>query len=58
MLGCRPDRPARLIAGVSWGAVGSWPGFGPAAPFFFGAATAALAALLLALLVPEPDASR
>ena len=51
------DLPASLIAGVLWEGVGSWPGFGPAAPFFFGAATAALAALLLAWLVREPDAA-
>jgi MFS family permease len=51
------DLPASLIAGVLWEGVGSWPGFGPAAPFFFGASTAALAALLLAWLVREPDAA-
>ncbi len=40
--------PASLIAGVLWQGFGSWVGFGPAAPFFFGAALAALAAVLLA----------
>lgn len=48
------DLPASLIAGALWQGVGAWQGFGPAAPFFFGAATAALAALLLASLVREP----
>lgn len=37
------DLPASLIAGVLWGGVGSWKGFGPSAPFFFGAAMALLA---------------
>jgi MFS family permease len=48
------DLPASLIAGVLWEGIGSWAGFGPSAPFFFGAATAALAAVLLWLLVREP----
>ena len=50
------DLPASLIAGLLWQGVGSWPGFGPAAPFFFGAAAALSAAVLLALCVPEPSA--
>jgi MFS family permease len=37
------DLPASLIAGVLWSGVGSWKGFGPSAPFFFGAAMAMLA---------------
>ncbi len=45
--------PASLIAGLLWEGVFSWKGFGPAAPFFFGAGTAALAAVLLLLWVPE-----
>ncbi len=39
--------PASVIAGVLWQGIGAWPGFGPAAPFLFGAAMAALAALIL-----------
>ena len=35
--------PASLIAGVLWQGLGSWLGFGPSAPFFFGAALALLA---------------
>jgi len=46
------DLPASLIAGVLWGGVGAWHGFGPAAPFYFGAAMALLAAVLLAVSTP------
>jgi hypothetical protein len=42
-----------VIAGVLWQGVGPWAGFGPGAPFLFGAATAGLAALLLALSFRE-----
>jgi MFS family permease len=41
------DFPASLIAGLLWQGVGSWKGFGPSAPFFFGAALALLAAMLM-----------
>jgi MFS family permease len=47
------DLPASLIAGVLWQGVGSWPGFGSAAPFYFGAATALLAALLFTAFVRD-----
>ena len=36
--------PASLIAGFLWQGVGSWNGFGPRAPFIFGAILALLAA--------------
>ncbi len=52
------DLPASLIAGVLWQGVGAWPGLGPAAPFVFGAACAALAALALGIAVPEPARGR
>lgn len=39
--------PASVIAGVLWGGIGSWSGFGPRAPFFFGAAAALVALGLL-----------
>jgi MFS family permease len=39
--------PASLIAGILWQGVGSWTGFGPAAPFLFGAVLAALAVVML-----------
>mgnify|MGYP002261088758 CR=1 FL=1 len=46
------DFPASLIAGILWHGAGRWTGFGPAAPFFFGAALAATAAVLMALAGP------
>jgi MFS family permease len=49
------DLPASLIAGVLWQGIGSWRGFGPAAPFYFGAATALAAALLLAALLRDAE---
>ena len=42
------DFPASLIAGVLWQGVGVWEGFGPGAPFLFGAGMALLAALMMA----------
>ncbi len=39
--------PASLIAGVLWQGVGAWTGFGPAAPFLFGAGMAMLAGVVL-----------
>ena len=47
------DLPASLIAGILWQGIGTWPGFGSAAPFYFGAGTALAAALLLSAFVPE-----
>lgn len=41
--------PASLLAGVLWQGVGSWRGFGPRAPFLFGAALALIATVLLVL---------
>jgi len=49
------DLPASLIAGVLWQGIGSWQGFGPAAPFYFGAATALAAALLLPALLRDAE---
>lgn len=45
--------PASLLAGVLWQGIGSWSGFGPAAPFVFGMGLALAAAVLLYLLVPD-----
>lgn len=42
------DLPASLIAGLLWSGAGNWQGFGPAAPFYFGALTALLALALFA----------
>lgn len=47
------DLPASLIAGLLWSGIGSWGGFGPSAPFFFGASTALLAAILLFFWLPK-----
>ncbi len=47
------DLPASLIAGILWSGIGRWRGFGPAAPFFFGAAMALLAVVLFLGWKPE-----
>lgn len=44
--------PASLIAGLLWDGIGVWRGWGPSAPFYFGAGMALLASLLLAILLP------
>lgn len=46
--------PASLLAGLLWQGVGAWQGWGPGAPFIFGAVMALVAAAGLALFVPEP----
>ncbi len=46
------DFPASVIAGFLWQGVGRWGGFGPSAPFLFGAALALLAAVLFMLWKP------
>jgi MFS family permease len=38
--------PASLLAGLLWQGAGRWAGFGPSAPFFFGAGMALLASVL------------
>lgn len=43
--------PASAIAGVLWQGAFGWSGFGPAAPFFFGAGMALLAGILFWRLV-------
>lgn len=48
--------PASLLAGVLWEGLFTWQGFGPAAPFLFGAAMAAVAAVLLLVTVPASPA--
>jgi MFS family permease len=49
--------PASLIAGILWQGVGPWHGFGPAAPFLFGAAMALLAAALGVAVMPAQNES-
>jgi MFS family permease len=44
--------PASLIAGMLWEGIGAWPGWGPSAPFYFGATLAAVASVLLAVGLP------
>jgi MFS family permease len=49
--------PASVIAGVLWQGVAGWQGFGPSAPFYFGAALSAAACLALLTLVPGRGSS-
>ena len=44
--------PASAIAGLLWQGAFGWKGFGPAAPFYFGAVLALLAGVLFWVLVP------
>ncbi len=44
--------PASAIAGLLWQGAFGWHGFGPAAPFFFGAGLALLAGVMFWRLVP------
>jgi len=48
------DFPASLIAGLLWDGIGTWRGFGPSAPFFFGGALALIAAVAIGLWKPKP----
>ena len=41
--------PASLIAGILWQGIGAWSGFGPSAPFLFGAAMSLVACVSMAL---------
>jgi MFS family permease len=52
------DLPASLLAGLLWSGTGPWAGFGPAAPFYFGAAMALLALLLFFFWDPGPAAGK
>ena len=45
--------PASMIAGILWQGVGSWAGFGPSAPFLFGAVLSFLAAILFLVWQPS-----
>ena len=47
------DFPASLIAGILWEGAGGWSGFGPSAPFLFGAALAIIAAVLFMIWKPS-----
>lgn len=50
--------PASLIAGILWQGIGSWKGFGPGAPFFFGGSLALVAAVLLVICMPDTRAKK
>ena len=50
------DLPASFVAGILWSGTGSWSGFGPTAPFYFGAAMAFLALVLFIFWKPSPAA--
>jgi MFS family permease len=50
--------PASLIAGLLWQGAGGWAGFGPRAPFLFGAALALIAASLFVMWVPAMRAGQ
>jgi MFS family permease len=39
--------PASFLAGLLWQGAGAWSGFGPSAPFFFGATLSLIAGILL-----------
>jgi len=45
--------PASFIAGILWQGAFGWNGFGPGAPFYFGAVMALLACALLLFALPE-----
>ena len=45
--------PASFIAGILWQGIGSWEGFGPSAPFWFGGSLALIAAVLMMFALPQ-----
>jgi len=47
-----------LIAGFLWSGVGSWAGFGPSAPFFFGGVMALIAVVMMLLWKPKLEAGQ
>jgi MFS family permease len=47
--------PASLIAGVLWQGAAGWPGWGPSAPFLFGALMAFLAVVILLRALKRED---
>jgi MFS family permease len=49
--------PASLIAGILWQGIGTWQGFGPAAPFIFGMGMALAAGLLFYRFVGTSNTS-
>ena len=49
--------PASVVAGLLWQGAFGWAGFGPSAPFLFGAGLALLAGVLFWILVPAKQPS-
>ena len=49
------DFPASLIAGLLWSGLGGWDGFGPSAPFYFGAFMALLATVGMIIWKPAKN---
>ncbi len=47
--------PASFLAGILWEGIGNWMGFGPSAPFIFGATMALTAVILFAFWVPTQE---
>lgn len=47
--------PSSLIAGILWQGIGTWPGFGPSAPFLFGGILALIAAFLMVTWMPKTE---
>ena len=45
--------PASFIAGLLWQGIGPWSGFGPQAPFIFGAGMATIAVVMLTAWLPK-----
>ncbi|MHC1739752.1 MAG: MFS transporter [Anaerolineaceae bacterium] len=45
--------PSSFIAGILWEGIGTWSGFGPSAPFYFGGVLAMIAALLMIFWMPK-----
>lgn len=50
--------PASFIAGILWQGAFGWNGFGPGAPFYFGAVMALLACALMWFALPERATTR
>lgn len=52
------DFPASLIAGILWSGIGAWKGLGAAAPFYWGAALALIAAVAMMVWKPKRTAEK
>ena len=50
--------PASFTAGLLWQGIGSWSGFGPSAPFYFGGSLALIAAFLMVFWMPKSRTNR